>query len=730
MGLSLAQTYNISGTILNSKTKEPIENTNVFIENSNIGSTTDDEGYFLLSLNNNIKKTIIIKIKIIGFEEKIITVDLINPRINLNDIYLEVQSIKLKPIHVHSHKNESKQISDINLSGQELNNNLLSNLALTLSSQPNIGVNSFGVVTSKPVLRGFSGDRFLITKEGSNLGDLSKSSIDHVITLDMSEVNEVEIIRGPKSLLFGSNAIGGVINTTIMGNAKTKVDKFYRNFTFGGETYNKGLHSNLMFYIPHNNNQFNILINNRNTNNQTSPIGTLENTYSNTSNLKLSYSKYNKHNFLNFVFENFKMNYGIPPSYEGHINGVDIELFKNTFQINYHQDLSFGKFNQLDVKYNFIDYEHQEFESNSNNYSVALSKISHNVKMEIKSLESTLGAEFNYKEFLPGGFYWTPPTDELNIELYGFTKNEYNNFDLLSSFRLGYLTVKPNQNNLSFSNLDIEDINKRNFKYLSSSIGIRKVINKFEINSWIMNTMKAPQIEELYSDGPHLGSYSYEIGEPNLKLEKIYGIESSVAYNSNPINTSITAFYNYSPYYYQMTKMGNCEENFIIGESHPCSGADFIEWGSGSSGWLYKYRTEGIRSIIKGIEYNLEYNIADLKIVYDFSLVYGDNLTSKTPLSYINPTKETLNLDYKHNYMNYKLRLSKIHSQDRLGEFETYTPSSFLIDFIVGYNFKNQNITIQLNNMLNEKYYNHLSKIKSIMPEAGRNMVISYKVLF
>ena len=730
MGLSLAQTYNISGTILNSKTKEPIENTNVFIENSNIGSTTDNEGYFLLSLSNSIKKTIIVKIKMIGFEEKIITVDLINPRINLNDIYLEVQSIKLKPIHVHSHKNESKQISDINLSGQELNNNLLSNLALTLSSQPNIGVNAFGVATSKPVLRGFSGDRFLITKEGSNLGDLSKSSIDHIITLDMSEVNEVEIIRGPKSLLFGSNAIGGVINTTIMGNAKTKVDKFYRNFTFGGETYNKGLHSNLMFYIPHNNNQFNILINNRNTNNQTSPIGTLENTYSNTSNLKLSYSKYNKHNFLNFVFENFKMNYGIPPSYEGHINGVDIELFKNTFQINYHQDLSFGKFNQLDVKYNFIDYEHQEFESNSNNYSVALSKISYNVKMEIKSLESTLGAEFNYKEFLPGGFYWTPPTDELNIELYGFTENEYNNFDLLSSFRLGYLTVKPNQNNLSFSNLDIEDINKRNFKYLSSSIGIRKIINKFEINSWIMNTMKAPQIEELYSDGPHLGSYSYEIGEPNLKLEKIYGIESSVAYNSKPINTSTTAFYNYSPYYYQMTKMGNCEENFIIGESHPCSGADFIEWGSGSSGWLYKYRTEGIRSIIKGIEYNLEYNIADLKIVYDFSLVYGDNLTSKTPLSYINPTKETLNLDYKRNYMNYKLRLSKIHSQNRLGEFETYTPSSFLMDFIVGYNFKNQNITIQLNNMLNEKYYNHLSKIKSIMPEAGRNMVISYKVLF
>ena len=93
-------------------------------------------------------------------------------------------------------------------------------------------------------------------------------------------------------------------------------------------------------------------------------------------------------------------------------------------------------------------------------------------------------------------------------------------------------------------------------------------------------------------------------------------------------------------------------------------------------------------------------------------------------------TKQILNFEYKRGLMNYKIRLSKIHSQDRLGEFESYTPSSFLVDFILGYNRENQNITIQFNNILNEEYYNHLSRIKSIMPEAGRNMVISYKIFF
>ena len=726
LGFLLPQAYSISGIVLDSKIKKPIYNANIYIDNSGLGTITDEEGYFILNLNNQSVNSIVLKIEVIGYSDVSIPLSLSKPKIDLGKIYLKNASLELESIHVHSHK--TNQISDISLSGQKLNDNLKGNIANTLTNQPNIGVNSLGTVTAKPVLRGYSGDRFLLTKDGSILGDISQSSIDHVITLDISAVNEIEVIRGPKSLVYGSNTIGGVINTTISGGPKVRVEKLLKKFLFGGESFNESIYGNMMLYIPIKNSQVNILVSNRNAGNQSSPIGELENTYSEASNFKLGFTKYNRNGYLNCIIENYKMNYGIPPNLEGHINGVDIEFIKNTFQANYHQDIEYHNFNQLDIKYNLIDYGHDEFVNNT--LGVALNKITNNLKFEIQSLNTILGSEIDYRQSSSGGYYLSPNTNELDLSLYGYNNTEFNSFNLLSSFRLSYLSIKPDEYN--YSNIDNEQIDSRSYNYFSSSIGIKKNIDKFELNSWIMNTMRAPRFEELYSDGPHLAAYSYEIGEPKLKLEKIYGIESSIFYNSNPMGVSLTAFYNYSPYYHQTSKIGDCPGaiDWDGTGNHPCEGENFIEWGSGPIGWLYKYQTKGIKSVVKGLELNSSYSYQNFKIIYDFSLVRGNDLTNKSPLSFINPDKQILILEFQKKLINYKSRFTKIHSQNRLGEFESYTPSSFLVDFIISYSNNNQNITVQLNNIFNKEYYNHLSKIKSIMPEAGRNFTIHYKIFF
>ena len=165
-----------------------------------------------------------------------------------------------------------------------------------------------------------------------------------------------------------------------------------------------------------------------------------------------------------------------------------------------------------------------------------------------------------------------------------------------------------------------------------------------------------------------------------------------------------------------MTKMGECPQLMILDETgYPCPGVDYIEWGSGSTGWLYKYNTQNIESIVKGFELNLSYNFYDnYNIEYDFSYLKGDDLTNNMPLTYMNPNKQILNISYTKQKTNLGFRFSKIHSQNRFSEFESETPSAFLVDIVSSYTKKNQNISIQIKNIFNKKYYNHLSIIKSI----------------
>ena len=98
----------------------------------------------------------------------------------------------------------------------------------------------------------------------------------------------------------------------------------------------------------------------------------------------------------------------------------------------------------------------------------------------------------------------------------------------------------------------------------------------------------------------------------------------------------------------------------------------------------------------------------------------------------MNPIKQILSFDHNMSQIiNYKIRLSKIHAvnKERLGEFETYTPRAFLTDITISFNYKMYNMTLQLNNVFDEEHYNHLSRIKNITPEAGRNIHLVCKVM-
>ncbi len=405
LGILYSQSYTISGSVFDSNSKKPIKNVNAYIYSENCpvcascGNKSNIDGSFLIVCDNLELENIMINIEMIGYQSKSFSLNSEKEKFDLGDIYLDSKSIDLGLEHIHSDQEKSSLISEFEISGKKLNDSFSTNIAKTLSYEPNIGLMSFGVAASKPTLRSYSGNRFLIKNDGQDIGDLSQTSADHAVALDLNNINKIEIIRGPKVLIFGSNSIGGVINTVQNGNPSIRVDKILTKLTIGGESYNQSAFGNIFLYVPIKKSQLNLSFNNIDANNQTTPIGTLENTEYLISSNKIGFTKYLKDSYLNFNYENYKMNYGIPMTPEGHIDGVDIKLSKNTFQLNYHKDIDLLNLNTFNINYNFIDYYHGEFDVNyPNEPHVYMIKYTNDLSFEFESQNSIIGAEIAFKD--------------------------------------------------------------------------------------------------------------------------------------------------------------------------------------------------------------------------------------------------------------------------------------------------------------------------------------------
>jgi iron complex outermembrane receptor protein len=674
----------------------------------------------------------------IGFRDVTKSLKLDEDINDIGKVFMVTDTIKIGEILVDAHHElQPKSFSsNIYITGGRYHSNLKSSLALTLEEETGLSIRSMGQGTTQPVLRGYSGDRFLLTEDGITAGDLSNTSIDHTVSMDMASYNEVRVIRGPEALLYGSNTIGGVINVSRQVDSETRFKKTSFQGILGTESSNSSLFGNVVCYLPLNyKNQLRFSLLSRNTGDQISPIGPLANTA--LSNLEVigSYSYFGKDYRSTFSYGQLAMNYGIPGSPEGHISGVDIDMIKNTQKFNVHKDISFMGFQTLDIDQRFISYGHTESEKGSPDPSVILDQQIFSLQNTLKGPKLHVGSLFQYRNYQAGGFYWTPDTKELNIAVFGLLEREINEFNLQISSRTEFISVIPNVSSLYVSNLDSSQVVQRNYSIFSAGIGIFRNWKNWEFSFGTMLTGRAPVIENLYSDGPHLGTYAYEIGQPTLKLEKTIGIEASLEHHTDKSEIRLTSYQNFSPNYHISSKMGECEEEFVDGESHPCAGADFIEWGSGSSGWLYKYQMQGLRVSVYGFESELKYKLTNSINFYgSISSIRGENLSDNTPLAYMPPDKFLFSTELDLNPITATLTLKNVLPQERLGEFEVRTEGYFLTDVSGTYIIHSSNIIhkiiFRIDNLFDQEYYNHLSRIKLIMPEKGRSIGIQYRLVF
>ena len=359
-----AQNVSVSGRVQSSETKEPLESVNIVIPNLELGSTTDINGQF--TINEIPLDNIELEISILGYRDTTLFIQIDNSLVNLGNILLDPEVLHFEEINVevHSDLDPTSSLSSISMSGKQMQENMKGSIAQTLQNELGVAIQSMGQATTRPILRGYSGDRFLITENGFEIGDLSHTSVDHALSMDLGGVEEIEIIRGPRSLLFGSNTISGVVNVDKNSMPEVKFDHFHSYFTSAYNSGNKGFFNNISFIAPMNKNDFRFSFQTRKADNEMTPIGKLKNTSLNNTEWFIGLRRYNDGRRGTVTIENIKMNYGIPGSPEGHISGVDLQMNKTTQKFNYHQDIDFKGFETFDIDQKFTRYDHSEFESN------------------------------------------------------------------------------------------------------------------------------------------------------------------------------------------------------------------------------------------------------------------------------------------------------------------------------------------------------------------------------
>ena len=713
----------LKGIILDKTNQEPIAGVNIIIENGNNGASTDNEGRFSLEIEDPSEDKLIFTM--IGFKDTSVVIDQTNYDQPIK-VFLSPKAIKMNAITVHSHKesNQSKAPSSITMVGNKLEKNIINDLATTLSGESGIAIRSSGQATQRPILRGYSGDRFLITSDGFELGDMSNTTADHAVSMEISTADGVEVMRGPETLVYGSNTIAGIINIITPFKNPKKLSSTNYKLLFGHESSNQ---SNLIgsdINIPLKNYQFSMSFNNRSANNQSSPVGILENTALDKNDLTLGLTKFGEKDLISVEFKNFTMDYGIPGSPEGHINGVDLALKNKTQKLKYHSDINFMSFNILDLEQGYVRYGHKEFVKGSDYASVDLRQdiIYLNAMLTSKNLK--IGANFQNRDYFTKGFIWTPNTNEMKFSLFGVHTKNLTNKKFQLSGRVEYRSINPSADDTFFSNIDADDVRKRDYLLASFGASAQKNWDNISIYNHLLFTSRAPRIEDLYSDGPHLGTYSYEIGEPNLEQENTIGFENTTSFSGNKYELKFTSYINYSNNFHILQKEGDGYE----------PGATWIEWGSGSAGWLYKYKLYGKETLIQGLEPSTKLNLKYFNLLANASICRGINLEDDKPLAYIPPDLLRIQIEKRVSFLNNTIEAIFVSDQNKLGEFEYPTDGYRLLNYNCSYTFsKNENvhqIIFQVTNILDETYYNHLSKIKMIMPEPGRGINLRYKVNF
>jgi iron complex outermembrane recepter protein len=609
------------------------------------------------------------------------------------------------------------------ISGTELRQQLGRTLAETIGNEPGMSQRSMGPAPARPVLRGLGGDRLLILEDGNRTGDMSATAPDHAVAIDPMNAERIELIRGPAALMYGSNTLGGVINVS-RGQIPTVLSEhLHGSGSLQLESVNTGAGSG--FNIEGSSGKISLRadLSGRMASDIETATGTLDNSSIETLSGSVGAGYIRSWGVLGLSGNLFSSSYGIPGNFIGsHPNGVRIEMIRR--QLHAKADYLPGNkfYKRVDTGLNYNYYYHRELEWSSD--SQAFDVIGSEFRLHTMNFTSLahhnswgpfrsgmFGVFGEFRDYASGGFTFTPPVREYALAAMLYQQARVARLTIDISARIDFRLTQPEEERESRL---IGLMRSREFSGYSAGTRLT-----YEVNDWIdagagfMKTLRLPGLEELYSEGPHLPAYSYDIGNPELDTEEGYGLEIFSRFHLQRLRLEVAAFRNVINNYLYPRNTG------LESERRPLP--------------IYQYSGDDV--IMSGWELNYDLDLfLNFSTSGSLSYVRGDLADEDRPLPFIPPLGGKINIQYNRADLTIGASVRIAAEQARVGEFEEPTDGYMVYDLFARYLFSSgkflHTFSFGIDNLTDSDYRMHLSRVKSIMPEPGRNFKLLYRVYF
>lgn len=765
----------INGVVID-ESNTPLEGATIHVLPDNLFSITDRDGLF--SVEGKHSNAYELRVSYIGYKSDTLLLDEANDYSKAITIRLTTDNTLLKTIVVsEEHAKLEATLGTEHIHKEFIYRNLEGNFAQTLEKLPGISAINVGVGIAKPVIRGLSSNRIIVNHQGIKQESQQWGS-DHGLEIDQFDVERVEIIKGPGSLQYGSDGLGGVIN--ILPKIILSANSYKGSITAIHKTNNDHWGGSAKFGMNRNDwflttrysrqefadyrvptdiftyNGFDLpILNNR-----------LKNTAGVESNINISAGLKRKWGVTRLLYNHYSLNaglfsgaVGVPRSYalvdDGNYRDIDVPQQKvDHYKLSLNQTFFLGDHHlvfdiglQRNIRREFSEPEFHSIPLSQladSNDKLALqleletfSIASHYEHHHDHDMKSIYGINTQWQQNQRSGFeYLLPDFGTFRGGVYSILEKSVNENWLVN----GGVRMDVGHNNTEYYRQYVWDSNENIadslvspqtddlFVNWSTSVGTSLKLSE---GKWLLKanfgkSFRVPYPAETVSNGIHHGTFRHEKGTPDLESEHGYQLDLGADFSHGNFKGNLSLYFNYF-------------DNYIyLGPTFPARFSRLPE-----AGQIFQYRQDD--AIYTGFELQWDWDFSSsfsMHQAIDFVQSYNPKTKLALPFTPQPSIRTDFNIvPYNNSWLNETyIEISHQHHMAASGSLrvdrsEQSTPAYQLWGLGVGakLNIGSQDINLkcQVQNLLDTRYLSHLSRYRIIdVPEQGRNVVLTMKVPF